>query len=106
MNKQSYRKPYDELFRRQAVEILIHSGKSQGQIADELGVSGYSLNLWKKKYLTTIANEKVDGRELTPVQMSQEIRRLQKENEYLKRQREILKKAMSILGEEPTGSMR
>jgi hypothetical protein len=35
-----------------------------------------------------------------------EIRRLQKENEYLKRQREILKKAMSILGEEPNPGMR
>jgi cell division protein FtsB len=32
--------------------------------------------------------------------MLEKIRQLQKENEYLKRQREILKKAMSILGEE------
>jgi hypothetical protein len=38
--------------------------------------------------------------------MVAEIRRLQKENEYLKRQREILKKAMSILGEEPNPGMR
>jgi hypothetical protein len=38
--------------------------------------------------------------------MFAEIRRLQKENEYLKRQREILKKAMSILGEEPNPGMR
>jgi hypothetical protein len=38
--------------------------------------------------------------------MLAEIRRLQKENEYLKRQREILKKAMSILGEEPNPGMR
>ena len=41
-----------------------------------------------------------------PEQMFAEIRRLQKENEYLKRQREILKKAMSILGEEPNPGMR
>jgi hypothetical protein len=38
--------------------------------------------------------------------MFAEIRRLQKENEYLKRQREILNKAMSILGEEPNPGMR
>jgi hypothetical protein len=38
--------------------------------------------------------------------MVAEIRRLQKENEYLKRQREIpVKKAMSILGEEPNPGM-
>jgi flagellar hook-associated protein FlgK len=38
--------------------------------------------------------------------MLEKIRQLQKENEYLKRQREILKKAMSILGEEPNPGMR
>jgi hypothetical protein len=36
----------------------------------------------------------------------EKIRQLQKENEYLKRQREILKKAMSIVGEEPNPGMR
>lgn len=35
-----------------------------------------------------------------------EIRRLQREVEYLRRQREILKKAMSILSEEPQSGMR
>jgi hypothetical protein len=38
--------------------------------------------------------------------MLEKIRQLQKENEYLKRQREILKKAMSIVGEEPNPGMR
>jgi transposase-like protein len=35
-----------------------------------------------------------------------EIRRLQRENEYLRRQREILKKAMSILSEDPHRGMQ
>ena len=39
--------------------------------------------------------------QMSPEQMVAEIKRQQKEIEYLKRQREILKKAMSILGEEP-----
>jgi hypothetical protein len=38
--------------------------------------------------------------------MLETIWQLQKENEYLKRQREILKKAMSIVGEEPNPGMR
>jgi transposase-like protein len=106
VKKQLYRKPYEESFKQQAVEMVLHSGKTQSQIAEELGVSGYSLSLWKKEYLSRMPNGKVGGQEMTPEQMVQEIRRLQKENEYLKRQREILKKAVSILGEEPTGSMR
>ncbi len=43
---------------------------------------------------------------MSPEQMVAEIKRQHKEIEYLKRQREILKKAMSILGEEPNPGMR
>jgi transposase-like protein len=39
---------YKGEFRRQAVEIVIHSGKTQAQVARELGCSEYNLNLWKK----------------------------------------------------------
>jgi len=42
---------YGEEFKRQAVELVIHSGKTQRQVARELDVSEYSLNLWKKAYL-------------------------------------------------------
>ena len=42
---------YKEEFRRQAVEMVIHSGKTQAQVARELGCSEYSLSLWKKAYL-------------------------------------------------------
>jgi len=41
-----------------------------------------------------------------PEQMAAEIRRLAKENEYLRRQRDILKKAASILAEDPQLGMR
>jgi transposase-like protein len=42
---------YGEQFKRQAVEMIIQSGKTQRQVARELDVSEYSLNLWKKAYL-------------------------------------------------------
>ena len=48
----------------------------------------------------------LNGEQMSPEQMLDKIRQLQKENDYLKRQREILKKAMSILGEEPHNGMR
>lgn len=99
-------KRYDEEFRRRAVEMVIHSGKTQTQIAKELGVSGFSLNRWKKQVMAEMKSQEIDGKEMTPEEAFKEIRRLQKENEYLKRQREILKKAMSILGEESAPGMR
>src|SRR5271170_434789 len=75
---------YKEEFRRQAVEMVIHSGKTQAQVARELGCSEYSLNLWKKAYLRQQAPAEIDGQQRSPEQMLAEIRRLQKENEYLK----------------------
>jgi len=97
---------YEEEFKREAVELVIHSGKTQAQIARELGVSEYSLTLWKKEYLRVVRPAELNGEQMSPEQMLDKIRQLQKENEYLKRQRDILKKAMSILGEEPHNGMR
>jgi transposase len=106
VKEKKVQKRYDEEFKRQAVELVIHSGKSQAQIARELGVSEYSLTLWKRAYLLDLKPGQLDGEQMSPEQMFEKIRQLQKENVYLKRQREILKKAMSILGEEPNSGMR
>jgi transposase len=97
---------YTEQYKSQAVEMVIHSGKSVVQIARELGCSEASLHGWKKTYLKRQQPGQIDGQQQSPEQMAQTIRQLHKEVEYLKRQREILKKAMSIVGEEPNPDMR
>jgi transposase len=97
---------YGEDFKRQAVELMIHSGKTQRQVARELDVSEYSVNLWKKAYLGQQKPAESNGEVKSPEEMAKIIREQHKEIEYLKRQREILKKAMSILGEEPNPGMR
>ena len=97
---------YNEEFKRQAVELMIHSGKKQRQVARELDVSEYSLNLWKKQYLGQQSSAEINGQEQSRAQMAELIREQHQEIEYLKRQRDILKKAMSILGEEPGPGMR
>jgi transposase len=106
VKEKKVQKRYEEDFKREAVELVIHSGKTQAQIARELGVSEYSLTLWKKEYLRVVRPAELSGEQMSPEQMLDKIRQLQKENDYLKRQREILKKAMSILGEEPHNGMR
>ena len=104
--KAAYHKPYDDEFKRQAVDLVITSGKTCEQVARELGCSGYSLHLWKKQYLAQMAPVEVDGRTLNAEELEQENRALRKQVQYLERQREILKKAISILGEEPNPGMR
>jgi transposase-like protein len=104
--KPAYHKPYDEDYKRQAVELVVHSGKSCEQVARELGCSGYSLQLWKREYLARMGPLEVEGHSMSAEEMEQELRALRKQVHYLERQREILKKAISILGEEPNPGMR
>ena len=52
----------------------------------------YSLTLWKRAELRRLKPAQLDGEQLSPEQILEKIRQLQKDNEYLKRHREILKK--------------
>lgn len=106
MSEKRSHRVYSEEFKRQAVELLIHSGKPQAQVARELGCSDMSLSGWKRTYLKGLAPAKQEGRQQEPEELLATIQQQQKEIEYLRRQREILKKAMSILGEEPNPGMR
>ena len=99
-------KRFDAEFKRYAVELVVHGGKPLAQVARDLGINQATLHLWKRAQMVGLEPVKIDGRKLTGQEMLAEIHRQQKEIEYLRRQREILKKAMSILGEEPAPGMR
>lgn len=99
-------------FREEAVNLLLSSGRPLKRVAAELGISANSLRNWRDKALgqgraAQAASAQPSGRSEAPLANPlAEIRRLQRENEYLRRQREILKKAMSILSEDPPSGMR
>lgn len=101
------RRPYDEEFKRRAVELYLHSNNSLKQVARELGISDGSLRKWRKDLFGDPAGRQGLSHTLSdPEEMAQEIRRLNRENAYLRRQRDILKKAASILAEDPQLGMR
>lgn len=106
------KKNYDEEFRREAVNLLISSGRPLKRVAAELGITSNSLRAWRNKQLgqggvAEASSAQPKGRSVAPLSdAAGEIRRLQREVEYLRRQREILKKAMSILSEDPQSGMR
>jgi transposase len=99
-------KRYDREFKRDAVELLLRSGKPLKPLAKELGVSDTSLRLWRDTHLGKLegGSHGTSG-ELTAHEMAEEIGRLRKEVDTLRRQREILKKALSILSEQSPGGM-
>src|SRR5437870_1289220 len=105
MNKTRSGRRYDREFKENAV-ALVRSGKTLVEVARDLGVSTWSLRRWveqidKGQALGEPRTVSVE----TPEQ--REMRRLRQENDYLRRQRDILKKALGILSAEmPAGDMR
>ena len=101
------RPTYTKEFRRDAVDLLGTSGKPLSRVARDLGVSEASLRTWRDALLGESGGNGRDavGGEAGPAASAKELwdenQRLRKENAYLRRQREILKKAASILAEDP-----
>jgi transposase len=94
-------KRYDAEFKRDAVELLLKSGKPLKRLAHELGVCDVTLRDWRDRHLAKMEPIEQDGHKVSPQQMAQELRRLHKELQIANRRNEILKKALGILSEDP-----
>jgi transposase len=81
---------YDREFKQSAI-ALVKEGRTITEVARDLGVSECSLSRWVD------AGEKAAVRESKESLTEREMRRLRQENEYLRQQRDILKKALGIL---------
>ena len=101
---------YDDEFRWNAVDLYVNSSKSMTEIASELGISTETLRGWKRKILGGSGGGPGAGGGGTAgadaEDLVEENRRLRREVEHLRRQRDILKKAAAILGENPHTGMR
>jgi transposase len=88
---------YTKEFKQQAVTLFETSGKSKTQIARDLGISDSALSKWCKE-LGERGKEAFPGKG-HQTSIEEEMRRLQRENEILRQERDILKKAMSIFAQ-------
>ena len=93
------RKKYDEAFKRDCIELLEKSGKSLKAFAAEMGINHWNLRDWKRLYRTPAAPRSAE-------QVEAELLRLRRENQSLKTQRDVLKKALGILAEAPPSATR
>ena len=93
------RKQYTRAFKLEALELQRTSGKSAAQIERDLGLYPGQLHAWKRQF-------KQDGAEAFPgsgnLKASEaELRRLQREVDLLRQERDILKKAIAIFSTSP-----
>ena len=87
-------KTYTVEFKREAVRLAQTSGKPIAQVARELGISDTSIHQWRKEP-SRHGPEAFPGSGHQTAQ-EEEVRRLKRELEIVKQERDILKKALGI----------
>jgi len=88
------RRQYSREFKLDAVRLLETSGKSAAQLERELGIGKGNLNRWKAKFAANGEDAFPGHGRLAPDQ--ERLRELERENEILRQERDILKKAVAI----------
>jgi len=88
------RRTYSREFKIEAVRLLETSGRSASQIERELGIGKGNLNRWKHKFSADGEQAFPGHGRLTPER--DRLRQLERENEILRQERDILKKAIAI----------
>ncbi len=95
------RRAFDQEFKLQAVKLVTEQHYKITEAATNLGVGASTLGKWIRKY-----REENDLQSAFPGKgklrpQDEELARLKKENAKLKREREILKKALGYFAEHP-----
>lgn len=93
------RRTYSKEFKAEALTLLRTSGKTMHAVEQELGLSHGLLKQWKRR-----ADQ--DGEQAFPGHGKlkaddAELRQLRRENDILRQERDILKKAMAIFSQGP-----
>ena len=88
------RQQRDKVFKQEAVRLVQTSDKSQRQIAEDLGIGLSTLSRWCSEAAEHGEQAFVGSGHLQPE--AEELRRLRRENDVLRQERDILKKALAI----------
>ena len=90
--KQS-RKKFDKEFKQHAVELWLNSGKAATEVAAELGFHAQRLSAWRRRFAPPPpGGEGGGGAKRSAAQWEAENAGLRRENDYLRQQRDILKR--------------
>jgi transposase len=93
------RKQYTREFKVEAVRLLEESGRSKAQVARELGIHESLLTRWKAHLEGHIPAEAFLGNGRLSA-AEQEVRRLRRENEQLRQERDFLRKTAAYFARE------
>jgi transposase len=99
------RRSFTDDYKRQAIDLVASSGRSIGSVAKELGLRDSVLRRWVERGARlepTVATRRHTTQATLPsADHAAEIARLQRENERLRMERDILKKSIAIFAGVP-----
>lgn len=85
---------FTDEFRGEAVRLTQTSGRTIKQVADDLGIGLSTLTRWRRKHIEA---DLLSG---PHDDVGKELARLRKENELLRQERDLLKKATAFFARE------
>ena len=89
-------------FKKEAVELAKKVGNSQA--ASDLGINESQIRQWKTKFHPTYPKLSLEGKSYSDLE--KEVRRLSKENGYLKEINQVLKKSTAIFSVDQLGDFK
>jgi transposase-like protein len=97
------RRKFDEMFKREAVQNWLSSGKSAETIGKELGILPNRLYAWRKRFAPADAGGRAaaGAKPGSVADLQSQLENALRENRHLREQRDILKKTLGILSEPP-----
>jgi transposase-like protein len=101
------RRKFDKVFKREAVQNWVASGKSAEVIAQELGITANRLYAWRERYGPADAGGKATAgaKPGSVADLQGQLEAALRENRHLREQRDILKKTLGILSEPPANGL-
>lgn len=99
MRKGAEHRYFTKEFKLETVRLMNEGKRSVGDIARDLDIHPNQLHEWRRKYRADMEGAFPGKGHLKSPE--EEIRRLQRENEDLREEKEILKKALAIFTKSP-----
>jgi transposase len=100
-NEKKHKRPkYSLEFKQDAARLVLEKGYSLNQAADHLGISLSALGRWVRAERKPSGNDSATKKPGLSLGDHDELIRLRKENEQLRMEREILKKAAVFFAKE------
>jgi transposase len=89
-------KHHTDEFKAEAVELVERSGKSVPEIAEDLGINERTLYHW----IAAHKPKEISSNSVNEANLAAENKRLRRELEIMRQERDILKKAMGVFAKE------